>query len=71
MMTAPTMTIHVTSDKQAAAEIGAQVSRMVRQLRPAPAPRPKLPYEHDQLFREPVYTDGQPYARDEDHHETA
>jgi hypothetical protein len=32
---------------------------------PAPSrPRPLLTYEHHQLFREPVYEDGQPYADD-------
>jgi hypothetical protein len=70
-MTATTMTIHVTADKQAAAEVGAQFRRMVRQARPAPVPRPKLPYEHHLLFREPVYEDGQPYGRDEDDNESA
>ncbi len=39
-------------------------------VRPAPArTRPAVVHEHRQLFREPVYADGQPYARDEDDEE--
>jgi hypothetical protein len=60
------MVLHVTADKHAAAQMGAQAGRMMRQARPVPVPRPKLPYEHHQLFREPVYEDGQPYGHDED-----
>jgi hypothetical protein len=34
---------------------------------PAPSrPRPPLLHRHGDLFREPVYEDGQAYARDED-----
>lgn len=34
---------------------------------PAPSrPRPPLVHEHRVLFREPVYTDGQPYADDDE-----
>ncbi len=29
-------------------------------------PRPALVHDHRQLFREPTYTDGQPYADDGD-----
>lgn len=33
---------------------------------PAPArPRPPVAYDHQALFREPVYADGQPYAEDD------
>ena len=28
-------------------------------------PRPPLVHDHRQLFREPAYTDGQPYADDD------
>jgi hypothetical protein len=44
-------------------EVSAQGTvRAVR--RPGPAPRPPVAYEHRILFREPVYTDGQPYDDD-------
>lgn len=34
---------------------------------PAPSrPCPPVTYEHGQLFREPIYPDGQPYAEDDD-----
>ena len=29
-------------------------------------PRPLLPFRHQDLFREPAYTDGKPYAQDDD-----
>jgi hypothetical protein len=60
MMT--TVTIQTDLDP---AEVGKQVARL-RRVRLAPAERPQVPYEHHRLFREPVYTDGQIYARDED-----
>jgi hypothetical protein len=63
-MTATTITIHTTAS---AAKVDAQVARMVRRPGRPPAHPPKQPWEHARLFREPVYTDGQPYARDEDH----
>lgn len=46
-------------------EVSAQGTvRAVR--RPGPAPRPRVAYRHAELFREPVYADGQPYDDDPD-----
>ncbi|CAL9668618.1 hypothetical protein SUDANB145_07295 (plasmid) [Streptomyces sp. enrichment culture] len=47
----------------------ARLTRPTTQARPTPRPRPRrsaVPYEHQVLFREPVYTDGQPYAAQDD-----
>ena len=41
------------------------VLRRVRQAEPQlPVPQRPVPYRHSVLFREPVYTDGQPYNAD-------
>jgi hypothetical protein len=63
-MTATTITIHTTAS---AAQVDAQAARMVRRAGLPPARPPQQPWEHAKLFREPIYTDGQPYARAEDH----
>lgn len=59
------MTSTVRTVPSAALRIDTQAARLVRPAapaRPAPRPRSAVPYEHQVLFQEPAYTDGQPYA---------
>ena len=37
-----------------------------RALRQPATQRPRVPWQHHALFREPAYTDGQPYADPDD-----
>jgi len=64
-----TTTLHVTIGPDAAKQIGGQVARAMRRYgipttvrQPGPA---VVPFRHTDLFREPVYADGQPYADDD------
>jgi len=64
-------TVQVAVDpKQVGADIDQTVRRILRRVRQVepqlPVPQRPVPYRHNALFREPVYTDGQPYAEDED-----
>jgi hypothetical protein len=67
-------TVTATVSAQA---IGAQVGAVIRQARSAPPeprinyPRPPLTALHADLFREPVYEDGQAYADPDDEDEDA
>jgi hypothetical protein len=61
-------TVTATVSAQA---IGAQVGAAIRQARSAPKPRivyprPPVTALHADLFREPVYEDGQPYGQDDE-----
>jgi len=65
-----TTTLHVAIGPDAVQQIGGQVARAIRRYgipttvrQPAPA---AVPFRHADLFREPVYADGQPYAEDQD-----
>ncbi|MFG2359453.1 hypothetical protein [Streptomyces sp. NPDC048521] len=62
------ITVNVTA-AASAREIGAQVAATIRHARPKPAhhyPRPPVTVLHGDLFREPVYEDGQAYADPDD-----
>jgi hypothetical protein len=63
-----TTTVTVRPTPDAAETIAAQVGHAIRRFgKPRQEyPKPTVSYEHHQLFREPVYTDGQPYKGDED-----
>lgn len=56
-------------DPEVTAQIAQRFGPSAKQA-PAVAPtavsRPRVPWRHNALFREPAYTDGQPYADDED-----
>ncbi len=48
-------------------ELGRQVVEALRRSGRPPQtaePKPRVPWRHAALFREPVYTDGQPYDDD-------
>jgi hypothetical protein len=49
-------------------ELGRQVVEALRRSGQGvtDAPKPRVPWRHAALFREPVYTDGQPYDDDPD-----
>lgn len=52
-----------------AAAVARDAVRTLRRPAAAPPrdwPRPPLIHDHRTLFREPAYTDGQPYADDDD-----
>ncbi|MFF7476596.1 hypothetical protein [Streptomyces sp. NPDC008092] len=42
-------------------DLVARTLKNAQALIAAQGPRPLLPFRHQDLFREPVYTDGQPY----------
>lgn len=56
--------------KEIGADVDRTVRRILRRVRQAepqlPVPQRPVPYQHSALFREPVYTDGQPYGSDDD-----
>ena len=61
-----TNTITIRPDAATGRQTGMQAARMirnaVRQATQTREPRPPVPWQHHVLFREPAYTDGQPYA---------
>lgn len=66
-----TVEVRATGDpKEIGADIDRTVRRILRHVRQAepqlPVPQRPVPYRHSTLFREPVYTDGQPYDCDDD-----
>jgi hypothetical protein len=68
---ATTVEVWATADpKEIGADIGRTVRSVLRRVRQAepqlPVPQRPVPYRHSALFREPVYTDGQPYDVDDD-----
>lgn len=67
------MTITTPAGGRAAQPSDALVARTLRNAKAAIAaqgPMPKLPFRREDLFKEAAYTDGQPYARDDEDDDT-